>query len=166
MADRLWAPWRMEFIRQSDKPPGCVLCGYAGAGPARENRVLVQGSHAYVVLNKYPYVAGHLMVVPRRHVRHLAELDPAEHDALFRLVTDSVGALGRACEPDGINVGMNLGRAAGAGIEEHLHVHLVPRWQGDNNFMPVIADVRVMPEYLEATWASLLPEFEKLGANR
>jgi ATP adenylyltransferase len=126
--------------------------------------VLARRPEAYVVLNKFPYSPGHLMVVPTRHVPALDALDETEHDALFRLVRDSVAALGRAVSCQGVNVGMNLGRVAGAGIEEHLHVHVVPRWQGDNNFMPVIADVRVMPECLEDTWVRLAPEFARLGA--
>jgi len=165
MADRLWAPWRMDFIRQGDKPEGCVLCGYVGREPERASGVLARGPHAYVVLNKYPYTAGHLMVVPNRHVDSLAGLDAAEHDALWRLVSASAERLRQATGADGLNLGMNLGRAAGAGIHEHLHVHLVPRWVGDNNFMPVIADARVMPEYLGATWAQLAPGFAGLGAE-
>ena len=165
MTDRLWAPWRMAFILQSDKPQGCVLCGYAGASPCRESGVLAAREHAFVVLNKYPYAPAHLLIVPGGHVSSLGALSHVEHDALFRLVRDSVAALERAIAPQGVNVGMNLGKVAGAGIEEHLHVHVVPRWQGDNNFMPVIADMRVMPEYLEETWLRLAPEFEKLGAG-
>lgn len=159
MSERLWAPWRMDFIRQAEKPEGCVLCGYVGREVGRASRVLVRKEHAYVVLNKYPYAAGHLMVVPNRHTASPSELAPEEHDALWRLVTESAALLQRASGAEGLNVGMNLGRAAGAGIHEHLHVHLVPRWVGDNNFMPVIADVRVMPEYLEKTWEELRPHF-------
>ena len=165
MSERLWAPWRMEFIRQSEKPAGCALCEYATLEPSRQSRVLVQTREAFVVLNKYPYVAGHLLVVPKAHVAHPKELEPDVHHALFRLVTASVEALERAVAPDGVNLGVNLGRAAGAGIHDHLHVHVVPRWQGDNNFMPVIGDVRVMPEYLEATWVALAPSFAGLGGG-
>ncbi len=163
MTDRLWAPWRMEFIRQSEKKPGCVLCEYAACAPGRETHVLARDAGGFVVLNKYPYTAGHLMVVPNRHVGSLAELELAEHDALFRLVRASVTCLEQATGAEGVNLGMNLGRAAGAGIHEHLHVHLVPRWVGDANFMPVIGDVRVMPEYLDATWDRLAPAFRRTG---
>ncbi|MBK8994973.1 MAG: HIT domain-containing protein [Myxococcales bacterium] len=166
MSERLWAPWRMDFIRQTEKPEGCVLCGYVGREVGRASRVLVRQEHAYVVLNKYPYAAGHLMVVPNRHTASPSELAPEEHDALWRLVTESAARLQTASGAEGLNVGMNLGRAAGAGIHEHLHVHLVPRWSGDNNFMPVIADVRVMPEYLERTWEELLPHFAGAEAAR
>lgn len=165
MSERLWAPWRMDFIRQSEKPEGCALCAYAGRRVGRETRVLVREAHAFVVLNKFPYTAGHLMVVPNRHTAALGELAPEEHDALWRLTTRSAALLERATGADGLNLGMNLGRAAGAGIHEHLHVHLVPRWVGDNNFMPVVADARVMPEYLEATWDHLAPHFGVEGAR-
>lgn len=164
MTDRLWAPWRMEFI-VGPKASGCVLCGYAPEAPGPEHRILARSRSSYVVLNKYPYAAGHLMVVPMRHVRRPDELEPAEHDDLFRLVTASVPALERSTRCEGVNVGLNLGKVAGAGIEEHLHVHLVPRWAGDNNFMPVIADTRVMPEHLRATWERLAPEFEALDVG-
>jgi ATP adenylyltransferase len=158
MTDRLWAPWRMEFIL-GEKPSGCVLCSLAESEPSRESRVLARSEYAYVVLNKYPYAAGHLMVVPRRHTNDLGALEPDEHDDLWRLVRRCVPALERATNAEGINLGMNLGKAAGAGIAEHLHVHLVPRWVGDNSFIAVVGDVRVMPEYLDATWDRLSPEF-------
>lgn len=161
MTERLWAPWRMEFIL-GPKRPGCVLCGYVGAEPSRDSRVLARSAKSYVVLNKYPYAAGHLMVVPRRHVASLADLALEEHDDLFRLVRACAPVLQEATRADGMNLGVNLGKAAGAGIEEHLHVHLVPRWVGDNNFMPVLGDVRVMPEYLEETWARFQPLFAAL----
>ena len=159
MTDRLWAPWRMEFIL-GEKPSGCVLCSLADAEPSRESRVLARSEHAYVVLNKYPYAAGHLMVVPRRHTSDLGALEPEEHDDLWRLVRSSLPALARATNAEGINLGMNIGKAAGAGIAEHLHVHLVPRWVGDNNYVAVIGDLRVMPEHLDATWDRLSPAFD------
>ncbi len=164
MTDRLWAPWRMEFILGAKKP-GCVLCGYASHAPNREQRILARSASSYVVLNKYPYAAGHLMVVPDRHVSRLDELEPAEHDDLWRLVGASVPALEKSTHCEGLNVGMNLGKAAGAGIEEHLHVHIVPRWNGDNNFMPVISETRVMPEYLGETWDRLAPDFAGVGTG-
>ncbi|MCC6902783.1 MAG: HIT domain-containing protein [Polyangiaceae bacterium] len=165
MSDRLWAPWRMQFIRDSDRPAGCALCAYVGVEPSSEGRVLAREPHAFVVLNKFPYAAGHLLVVPTRHVASLEALTPDEHAALWALTTQSATRLERATGAEGLNLGMNLGRAAGAGIREHLHVHLVPRWVGDNNFMPVVSDVRVMPEYLEATWEALWPHFAPGGAG-
>jgi len=162
----LWAPWRMEFILGDDKPEGCILCDKPAAGPAHhlDNLILVQRPRAFVMLNRYPYTNGHLLVAPRAHVPSPAALSQDDHVALWDLVRDSVEALRRAIQPEGLNVGINLGRCAGAGIEAHLHVHVVPRWSGDTNFMPVVADVRVMPEYLRQTYARLAPEFAALAA--
>jgi ATP adenylyltransferase len=164
MSSQLWAPWRIEYILKPRGQGGCIFCAYAEHGPeqAQEDLVLHQGELAYVVLNRYPFAAGHLMVIPRRHCSDLTELTPEEHDALFRLVTRSCERLRRAVRADGLNVGVNLGASAGAGIAEHLHVHIVPRWPGDTNFMPVLADVRVMPQALEATWRHLSPFFADL----
>jgi len=148
----------MEFIL-GPKPSECVLCGYADEAPSRESRVLVRSEHSFVVLNKYPYAAGHLLVVPKRHVSALTDLPQAEHDDLWRLVRDAMPPLQRSTNHDGVNLGVNFGKAAGAGIDDHLHVHLVPRWTGDRSFMAVIADVWVMPEYLDETWARFAPYF-------
>ncbi len=162
MADALWAPWRMEYIlKDSEKKEGCVFCE-ALAGPPNK-RVLVVQPHAFVVLNKYPFTAGHLLVLPRRHVGDFSELVEEEATALFALVRASVARLRAAVSPQGLNVGFNLGKAAGAGIAEHLHAHVVPRWNGDTNFMPVLADVRVMPEHLDQTFDRLAPSFADLG---
>ena len=163
MTERLWAPWRMRFILGPKQGSGCALCAYAAAPIARDSGVLARRPEAFVVLNKYPYAAGHLMVVSTRHAGDLSGLPEAEHDALWRLVRATFERLRRAVNADGINLGVNWGEAAGAGIAEHLHVHLVPRWQGDTNFMAVLGDVRVMPEYLEATWDRLAPEFADLN---
>mgnify|MGYP000844150293 CR=1 FL=1 len=162
---RLWAPWRMEYIRGA-KEPGCIFCKYPAEPPARHRArlLLCQRADAFVMLNRYPFASSHVMVVPRRHVSDLAELTADEHAALFALVRDTCGALRETVRAEGLNVGINLGAAAGAGIAEHLHVHVVPRWRGDLNFMPVVADVRVMPEALDATWAHLEPHFRALGA--
>jgi ATP adenylyltransferase len=162
MSDVIWAPWRMEFIL-GKKPPECVLCGYADVAPAPGTLVLAQGSLAYVVLNKYPYTAGHIMVVPHRHVSDPAELQAHESNALWRMVQASIAPLRAATRCPGMNIGMNVGQVAGAGIHEHIHVHLVPRWDGDNNFMPAVANIRVMPEYLEDSWQRLAPAFADLG---
>lgn len=153
----------MEFIRRPKDDSVCVLCGYAGAPASRDSGVLARRDGSYVVMNKYPYTAAHLMVVPERHVADPAELSAAAYDGLFRLVRDAKDRLEKATGAQGMNIGMNLGSAAGAGIAEHLHVHLVPRWIGDNNFMPVIGDVRMMHEYLSETWDHLAPHFEGLS---
>lgn len=154
MPQNLWAPWRMEYILGPKGGP-CVFC-------EPSDLVLASKPRAFVCLNKYPFAAGHLLVVPTRHASALSELDDAEADDFFRLVRASVARLRAAVSPEGVNVGMNLGKAAGAGIEAHLHAHVVPRWSGDTNFMPVMTDVRVMPEHLEETKRRLTPFFEGL----
>jgi ATP adenylyltransferase len=156
----------MQLILGEQEGSGCALCAYGPLEPSRQSRVLARRRDAFVVLNAYPYTAGHLMVVSRRHVADLGDLEPAEHDALWRLARDSLGRLRSAVSPDGVNLGVNSGQAAGAGIADHLHVHLVPRWLGDTNFVPVLADVRVLPEYLEATWDRLAPAFADLSEAR
>lgn len=154
----------MEYIR-GPKEPGCIFCRYPAEDPARlaDRLVLCVRGDAFVMLNKYPFASGHLMVVPTRHASDLGELSPSEHAALFELVRASASALKVAVNAEGVNIGLNLGAAAGAGIAEHLHVHIVPRWRGDMNFMPVVADLRVMPEALDATWNRLAPYFRPLG---
>jgi len=165
MGNPLWAPWRMEYIlAPKDKGRACIFCGIAAASPEerRERLVVYSGEHAFVMLNRYPFASGHLLVVPHDHVEGLEQLDAGVHDALFRLVRESAVRLRRAVKAEGVNVGLNLGAVAGAGVAEHLHAHIVPRWSGDTNFMPVLADVRVVPQALEATRAHLAPYFEDL----
>ncbi len=123
------------------------------------------GEHALVCLNRYPFASSHLLVAPRRHVSDLSALPAEEYDGLMRLLRDATVCLRRATGAEGMNVGFNLGKAAGAGIADHLHGHVVPRWPGDSNFMPVIAEVRVMPEYLDASWARLEPEFREVAGK-
>ena len=163
MSDRLWAPWRMEYILGPKDGP-CIFCDFASAPPRvfRDKLVLVVAEHALVCLNRYPFAASHLLVAPRRHVSDIVNLPPAEYDATFRLVRDSAARLREVTGAEGLNVGFNLGRAAGAGIAEHLHAHVVPRWNGDTNFMPVLTDVRVMPEHLDTSWQRLVPFFADL----
>jgi ATP adenylyltransferase len=157
----------MEYIL-SKKEGGCIFCAYAKAEESAyaEALILVATEHAYVVLNRFPFAAGHLLVVPKRHESELDGLSEDEHDALFRLTRDSARRLGRAVNAQGLNIGINLGRAAGAGIADHLHVHIVPRWDGDTNFMPVVGDVRVMPQHLQATHHHLLPYFQDIPGRR
>jgi ATP adenylyltransferase len=166
MTDRLWAPWRMDYIL-GPKDRACFFCDYATAPPESygEKLVLVVQPHALVCLNRYPFSASHLLVAPRRHTSSLDDLLPEEYDATLRLVREAANRLKRATRPEGFNVGFNLGKVAGAGIEEHLHAHVVPRWAGDSNFMPVIADVRVMPEYLEESWRRLVPFFSDIPGS-
>lgn len=158
MSEPLWAPWRMDYLL-GPKAGACIFCAFPGRDTHREDLVLAVTPLAFVVLNRYPFAAGHLLVVPRRHVGDLGELSDDEADALFRLLRVTVARVRGALAPQGVNVGFNLGKAAGAGLADHLHAHVVPRWDGDTNFMPVLADVRVMPEHLDATWQRLAPHF-------
>jgi len=150
MTERLWAPWRLEYVSGAAESDGCIFCEKPGQD---DDAALIvhRGARAYVVLNLYPYTNGHLMVAPYRHLATPAELDADERADVWQLMADSIAALKVAMGPAGFNCGVNLGRAAGAGVEGHLHVHVVPRWNGDTNFMPVLADVRVMPEHLSRT---------------
>jgi ATP adenylyltransferase len=145
MPKPLWAPWRLEYITQADEQPGCIFCD------ADEELLVRRGEHALVLLNKFPYAPGHLMVAPARHVGDFGELTGDEALEIHRLAATGVGALAEEYGPQGYNLGWNLGRVAGAGIVDHVHLHVVPRWLGDTNFMPVLADVRVMPEALDET---------------
>jgi ATP adenylyltransferase len=145
MPKPLWAPWRLEYIQQADEQEGCVFCD------ADDGLVVTRGERAFVILNKYPYASGHLLVAPTRHVGDFGELDDDEALEVHRLASTAIDALAQAYRPQGYNVGWNLGRIAGAGIVGHVHLHVVPRWAGDTNFMPVLADVRVIPEALDDT---------------
>jgi ATP adenylyltransferase len=154
--DILWTPWRIEYIL-SAKQPGCVLCEKVHADPAKdpENLLLYRGQHCFIIMNLYPYNTGHLMVVPYLHTSDLVGLEPETMTELADLTRRSVALLKATLKPDGFNLGMNLGRVAGAGIDDHLHQHIVPRWGGDTNFMPVLADTHTMPELLPDTFAKL-----------
>jgi ATP adenylyltransferase len=152
MTKPLWAPWRLEYIKRADELDGCVFCVEAtGELSAEESLLVRRGQSAIAILNKYPYSSGHLMVAPRRHVGSLAELTDDEALEVHRLSVASVEVLGRVYGPGGFNLGWNLGHVAGAGIADHVHLHVVPRWSGDTNFMPVLADVKVLPEHLLET---------------
>jgi ATP adenylyltransferase len=157
----LWAPWRLEYIL-SKKPEECIFCVFPAAPEARdrENLVLHRSPLSFTIMNRYPYNPGHVMVVPRKHVSEIAGLSPGEWSDLAEELRRAEDVVRRVYRPEGMNLGMNLGRPAGAGIEEHLHWHIVPRWGGDTNFMPVIADVRVVPEALDASWERLRAAFE------
>ena len=154
MTKPLWAPWRLEYIQQADELEGCVFC-LAAAGDDAELLVVHRGVHAFALLNKFPYASGHLLVAPYRHEAEFAFLSDEEALELHRLAEQGMAALAETFAPQGYNVGWNLGRIAGAGITDHVHLHLVPRWAGDTNFMPVLADVKVLPEHLAETRAKL-----------
>lgn len=155
--DILYAPWRMAYIREKRRDEGCVFCKAARA----EDLVVWEAKRVVVWMNAFPYVSGHLMVVPRRHVGQIERLTKAERMEIFHGVDVCIRALKEAMEPHGFNIGMNLGRAAGAGVEDHLHVHVVPRWGGDTNFMGVIGGTRVIPEDVPATCRLLRPYFDR-----
>jgi ATP adenylyltransferase len=157
----LWAPWRMAYIGQP-KERGCIFCTKQRAADSRKALVLARTRAACVIMNRFPYANGHIMVAPRRHTADLNALAPEDYAALMEVLRGSVAALERALRPQGVNVGLNLGRAAGAGITKHLHWHIVPRWVGDVNFMPLIGEVRVIPEHLEALYDKLRPAFAGL----
>ena len=162
--DRLWAPWRLSYVTAAQVPPTeCIFCDPTAGRDI--DLVVLRGREAYVILNLYPYNNGHLMVVPKRHLAALESLTADEQLELMQLARLSEMALNEAYRPQGINVGINLGRAAGAGIENHLHIHLVPRWSGDTSFMTAVGQTRVLPEDLGATAARLRPIFEKLHAG-
>jgi ATP adenylyltransferase len=163
--ERLWSPWRLAYVTGSGESKGCVLCD-AQVEPDAAPLMLHRGAACFVILNLYPYNNGHLMVVPNRHVAALADATSAELDELIRLTRAAEMALTDAYRPQGINVGMNLGRPAGAGIADHMHIHVVPRWTGDTNFMSVVGNVRVLPEDLEQTGNRLRPIFERLLGAR
>jgi ATP adenylyltransferase len=159
--DRLWTPWRATWIEGDATTPqdGCFLCTGPAAHDDRANLIVFRSSNAFVVLNRYPYNSGHLMVAPYAHTGDLAGLDPSIANDMMAVTQRSVDVLQRAYHPDGFNVGMNLGKAAGAGVPDHLHIHVVPRWNGDTNFMPIVAETKVLPESLEHTYDRLEPLF-------
>ncbi len=170
--DTLWSPWRYRYVTRQDRPAGCVFCAMGDPqereGPdlvARdaESLVLGRGEHVYVVLNRYPYSSGHLMIVPYAHVPDLSGLDAPALTEMILLARVAEQALREAYRPGGLNMGLNLGECAGAGVAAHLHFHVLPRWPGDANFMTTVGETRVIPESLEDSWRKLRPYFENLS---
>jgi ATP adenylyltransferase len=154
----VWAPWRIEYIR-AEKPTGCILCDKPKETKDKENYLLYRGKKNYIMLNSYPYNPGHLLIAPYRHIGSLEELSEAERNEHYELVSRSIIVLKKVFKPAGFNLGANLGRVAGAGIEDHFHSHIVPRWQGDNNFMPVLGETKVIPQALADTYQTLVGKF-------
>jgi len=154
----IWAPWRIKYI-QKGKVKGCILCDKPKENKDTQNYILHRGQKNFVILNSYPYNPAHLMVAPYRHVDSPEKLTIEELHEHFEIVSHSLEVLREVFEPGGFNVGMNLGRVAGAGIDDHIHTHVVPRWRGDTNFMPVVDDVRVIPEALAETYDKLKGKF-------
>ena len=157
--EKIWAPWRMEYIERCDEQKGCIFCDLTKKESDRENLILFRGENSFVIMNKFPYAVGHLMVAPYRHTADLNDLSDMELTDISINVRRCVNVLKKAINPQGFNVGANLGRSAGAGIIDHVHYHIVPRWNGDSNFMPVIGDIRVVSEGLEKTYDKLYPVF-------
>ncbi|MBE0597943.1 MAG: HIT domain-containing protein [Desulfuromonadales bacterium] len=160
---QLWAPWRMTYIRgESDVPEtGCVFCLPPDPQEDERRLILHRGEHAFIIMNKYPYTNGHLMIAPYRHTADPATLDETEALEMHRFLVLAREVLQEVCAPQGFNIGMNLGQIAGAGVADHLHQHLVPRWSGDTNFMPVFSDVRIIPQHLEETYQLMRQAFAR-----
>ncbi len=159
---KLWAPWRFKYILHVDVKDRCIFCDKPKGEPNEENLVLYKGKHAFIIMNLFPYNSGHVMVAPYKHTSKLSELSEEELLEIMKLVNASMEAIELAYSPQGFNVGMNLGRSAGAGIEDHIHVHVVPRWIGDTNFMPIIADTKVIPEGLKESYAKLKLNLDRI----
>jgi ATP adenylyltransferase len=161
--ERLWAPWRMAYIEVA-APTGCIFCEKPAAGRDEQDWILHRGEQAFIMLNAFPYNNGHLMVAPFRHTADLETLLPEEQSEIFDLTRLCVSVLRTAYRPDGYNIGMNLGKIAGAGVADHLHMHVVPRWNGDTNFMPVVGDTKVLPDSLDNTYRKLREALSDLKA--
>ena len=155
MAERIWAPWRLAYIERAESEGGCIFVDLPAQSDDRANLILHRAEHAFVMLNRYPYTNGHLMVAPFRHTGSLEDLTDDELLQVNQLVRDAVRWLSTAYHPQGFNIGVNMGKAAGAGIEDHLHWHIVPRWSGDTNFMSTVGETRVLAESLEDTYDRL-----------
>ena len=155
---QLWAPWRMEYI-QMEKPEECILCNKPKQKDDTANYILYRGDKNFIIMNSYPYNSGHLMIVPYRHIANLEELTDEERREHFEIASRSIKILRQLFNPAGFNIGINIGKVAGAGIDDHIHTHLVPRWLGDTNFMPVIADTKVINEALAKTHKKLKGKF-------
>jgi ATP adenylyltransferase len=159
-AERLWTPWRMAYIRQGDdKPSGCIFCDLPARGDDPRNHILGRGEQVFAMLNAFPYNPGHLMVAPFRHVGAYGDLTGEELSETMAMAGTAIAALSDESSPHGFNLGMNLGQVAGAGIADHVHLHLVPRWGGDTNFMPIVGQTKVLPELLDETYQKLQPHF-------
>ena len=156
--NHLWSPWRMEYIEKS-KEQGCIFCMAQEMEDGVENLIAFRGERAYVILNRYPYTSGHLMVVPFAHQAHLEDLDPPTRAEMMELTTRCVVVLRKIYHPEAFNIGANIGESAGAGVKSHVHIHIVPRWGGDTNFMTVVGETRVLPEALERTYERVKKRF-------
>jgi ATP adenylyltransferase len=162
--DQLWAPWRMAYIQESEPAPGCLFCTKIREDADEANFILLRAQHCFVMLNLYPYNSGHVMVVPYQHTGEFQSVRPEVLADVMTIAQLSVSALGEVMKPEGFNLGINQGKVAGAGVPDHVHLHILPRWNGDTNFMPALADVKVIPESLPATADKLRPILHRLAA--
>ncbi|NJE26730.1 HIT domain-containing protein [Thermococcus sp. MV5] len=160
----LWAPWRIEYIR-SPKHNGCIFCDFPKENKDKERLILYKGKNAFIIMNNYPYNPGHVMIAPYRHVGKWEDLTDEELLEIMKLSQLIIKALKKAMNPDGFNMGVNLGRVAGAGIDDHVHFHVVPRWNGDTNFMPVLTNTKVVPESLEEAYKELKKAIDEILAS-
>ena len=158
--ENMWSPWRMKYITDNEKPGDCIFCSYPKMKDGIENLIVHRGESAYVILNRYPYTSGHVMVVPFQHVASIEELTPTIRGEIMEIVNETIGVLRKAYQPEGFNIGINMGSAAGAGIAEHAHVHIVPRWAGDTNFMSITGETRVIPEDMQVTYERITKGWE------
>lgn len=163
--EHLWAPWRMAYIQAGDKTDGCIFCSHPAQGRDEDYYILHRSEHCFVILNIFPYNNGHLMIAPYQHAPSIEELDAATLTDLMTTAQLCLRAFHAAMQPDGFNMGINQGKVAGAGIAGHVHFHIVPRWNGDTNFMPVLADVKVMPDYLSNTYQQLRQALRSITAD-
>lgn len=163
--DHIWSPWRFKYVVEGVSQPGCVFCRVLSGANDRQQNIIFRDSHCFVILNLYPYTSGHLMIVPYQHEANLSALDSAITSQIMELTKKAIDILRSEYKPDGFNVGLNLGCSAGAGVAEHIHLHIVPRWNGDANFLTVVGETRVMPEDLSSTYERLAPRFAALKIN-
>jgi len=160
--EKLWAIWRVAYIKIASKQEGCIFCELPAAKKDDENLILLRSNYAFLMLNRFPYNPGHLMIAPYRHLSSLEDLKDSEVIDIWRILKLSVKALKETMSPDGFNIGINIGRVAGAGFEGHVHVHIVPRWNGDTNFMPVVAETKVISESLGSVYKELKKVIERI----
>lgn len=159
--DRLWSPWRYQYVSRAAPGDPCIFCSKPAAGDDRASHILLRAEHNFILLNLYPYTSGHLMIAPYRHVARLSDLDPAALAEMIALAARAERALTEVYRPQGLNLGMNLGECAGAGVAGHLHMHVLPRWMGDASFMTTIGETRVLPEDLDTTYEKLAGAFRR-----
>lgn len=158
--ENLFAPWRMEYIEKGKKE-GCIFCDVFKENDDKKNLILTRSTHSFLIMNRYPYNNGHLMVVCNLHKKDIDEFNKEEILDIFSLLSKAIEVLKKVLSPQGFNIGINLGEVAGAGVKDHFHIHIVPRWQGDTNFMPLLCETKVISEHLRTTYEKLLPYFQK-----